>query len=325
VTARTLQNWVAALAAPPARPPGRPPTPDDERRSVLWRVARVLRRLGIVGWRIVQGQLPDLPRRLICDALRALAARRDRRRAARRAQVATHTTVHDVGTMWSLDATLLGREWDDSGILGEVLMDAASRKVLDVTVGSESTGADVIALLRAAAIREGGLPLVLVTDNGSAYCSDLVETWLINHGVLHLHNLPRTPQHNAQAERGIGLLKQASEIGAEWPRITTCATAELAVQHGLACLERRPRAVLDHQTTTAAHQTTPRWYTRVGRKEVLDDERRARELALQDAKGARAIRRAERHAILDTLQRRGLISRTRGGKPIPLIKREEET
>ncbi len=324
MTVRTLGNWerqASERSAP--RAPGRPPIPRAERRAVLWRVARAVRRLGLVGWRVIVAELGAVSRRVVCEILAAMRARRERRRAEHEARVRMRTDVRSVGTMWCLDATHVGRERDGTAILAEVLLDATSRKVLAGQVGAASTQRDIIALLEDVARREGGLPLVLVKDNGSAYVGRDVEVWLAERGVLHLKSLPRTPQHNAKAERTIGLVKEAGEIGGDAEPITTRCDAVEALQRGIDRLHARKRAVLGWQTSLQRHASADRWYTHARRAEVVEDARRALEDALQDTVGRRARRRAERKAILETLVKHGLITITRGATKPHAVKCED--
>ena len=44
--------------------------------------------------------------------------------------------------------------------------------------------------------------VVLVTDNGGTYRSTAVADWMRQRAVLHLFNLPHTPQHNGCSEHG---------------------------------------------------------------------------------------------------------------------------
>ncbi len=52
-----------------------------------------------------------------------------------------------------------------------------------------------------------GAPLVLKSDNGSAFTSEPVRGLLLRHGVLALFSPPSTPSYNGSVEAGIGMLK----------------------------------------------------------------------------------------------------------------------
>jgi hypothetical protein len=79
--------------------------------------------------------------------------------------------------------------------------------------------------------REHGAPLVLKSDNGSAFLAGQVEALLGGWQVWQLFSPPRTPRYNGSAEAGIGSMKarthhQAARRGCpgEW----TCEDAEAA-------------------------------------------------------------------------------------------------
>ncbi|CAH8818866.1 unnamed protein product [Schistosoma curassoni] len=65
-----------------------------------------------------------------------------------------------------------------------------------------------IQALRKVFSREG-VPLVLVTDNGSHFAADAVTTWLNGIGCKHLFTAPRHPCSNGQAENFVRTLKTA--------------------------------------------------------------------------------------------------------------------
>ena len=69
-------------------------------------------------------------------------------------------------------------------------------------------------------------------------------------------------------------------------------------------------------TATTYDCSLPPWYTRVDRARFYDAACGAAERAMSLATGPRACRRAEREAILQTMETFGLIRRTRGGAPI---------
>lgn len=213
--------------------------------------------------------------------------------------------------LWCLDATHLGRAGCRS-IEGQVLREAATRRTLLLTSGYAATGDDVLALLQRMAVT-GRLPLVLSTDNGPAYVGGRVRRWLEAHRIVHLLNLPRTPRHNARAERAIGELKAESGLGS--------GVQLVAPEHALRRLEEararlddlRARPCLDGRTASAVDAASPSAYTAAERAAFFEEVR----VAVGGVDRARARRRAQREAVFRVLQRRGLIRRTRGGANYP--------
>ncbi len=97
---------------------------------------------------------------------------------------------------------------------GEVVKDIETSGFRTVSVGPAATAKHVIALLERLRIERGGLPLVLITDNGSTYPSRELEAYVRAMGVVHLFSLPHTLQHNPCAERGMREIKDEAPLGA---------------------------------------------------------------------------------------------------------------
>jgi transposase InsO family protein len=168
----------------------------------------------------------------------------------------------------------------------------------------------------------GRLPLVWSTDNGSCYCSADVEAWLAERRVVHLRSLPHTPQHNAWVERCHGELKAESGLG----RGVVLESVQEAETRLLAARERldghRLRSRLGARTAVDVDSTLESWEGAVDRRSFYAAVCSAREQAVLGVIGARARRRAEREAVFTTLELYGLVTRTRGGAPLPSPKAE---
>ena len=321
VTVRTLSNWELARGNT-VRPPGRPAHGRARRMHVLHVTGHVLRTLGWrVGWQTVHELHPDLEVRLVQAALRAWKARHRAALREHREQARTSTRVHFRNAVWAQDATHLGKDESGQAIVGEVIREVASTRTVGAAAGCAAGGEDVVALLQRTASERGGLPLVWMTDNGPAYRSEAVERYLARHGVVHLRNEPRTPQHNAFAERGIGELKALSGLDA--PVHVTLLDTLRRLQGARWRLDHlRPRASRGWKTAVQYDRYLPEWYHAVSREDFYDAARRSVQDAVRDLKGARARRRATRQAIWTTLQLYGLVTRTRGGRPLPAVQGE---
>ena len=88
-----------------------------------------------------------------------------------------------------------------------VLIDSYS-KWPEVFLTSVPTTSFVIHALRKCFSREG-IPQVIVTDNGSQFCSVEMKTWLDNIGCRHLRTAPRHPCSNGAAENLVKTVKSA--------------------------------------------------------------------------------------------------------------------
>ena len=196
------------------RPPWRPARFDAESDELVARVEGAWRAQGTSsGERVVFEALGcEVPMRLVRCILRKLKA--EHRVCARKRieSERVHVEVLARDAVWCLDATHLGR--DESGeVQGEVLKDVCTSSLLMVSVGRPSTSAELIAALQPIFETRGAWPLVLMTDNGSIYCSEEFEAFLMDRGIVHLRNEPHTPQHNAVAERAHGEIKSETGLG----------------------------------------------------------------------------------------------------------------
>lgn len=300
-----MRNWLRAEG----RLCGRPARSAKERRSGFVRVVRAWRELGRRrGWREVRKPLAGaVPLRLVQESL-ALAKRLDRAHAARHRR---GVVVLARDAMWHLDATHLGRT-DAAEVQGQVLRDAAVPGALAASAGGPVKAKDAIAIVRAAIAGSGAVPLVLSTDNGPPYAAKTFKRFLTAHHIVHLRNLPRTPQHNARVERTIRDVKSESGLG-RGVRISSVTEVVLPLAAACQRLELKDTAVCAPPSCAYTAEQRERFHEAVCRRI---------QSALQRTPGARARRMAEREAIHAELEERGLIRRTRGGAPLAPSKAE---
>jgi transposase InsO family protein len=167
-----------------------------------------------------------MARREAEDLLRR--SRRVAQRRRRRLMRALHWARPN--TVWAADFSAPPRPVE--GCFGRLLAvrDLASGvQLLWLPAADESSPTACAALV--ALFREHGAPLVLKSDNGSAFASAEFRELLADWQVRHLFSPPRTPSYNGSCEAGIGSMKarthhQASRAGrpGEW----TCDDAEAA-------------------------------------------------------------------------------------------------
>ena len=317
ITLRTLERW----RTEPPRKVGRPGHDEAEYRQALRPVREAL---GKMGWKtgadaIFRWLGLRVPLRVVRGVLRAWKARHEARRKRRLAQQRLTVSVARRDAVWCLDATLLGRV-DGVKVHGLALRDLGSRRTLALSAGGSPTGAAVAELLDWAWHEYGVLPSVFCSDNGPENVNWQVGGWLHDHQVIHLKNLPYTPQHNAWSERGMGELKGAVELekGAAFGTVE-----EAAGLLGLAWrrVDREiPRRVLSWGTREVAYEKMATCYTPDSHAGFYQTACSAVEQAVQGASTARERRRAERGAIYATLEGYGLVKRTRGGVPLEGVK-----
>jgi transposase InsO family protein len=304
VSVRTLSRWKRrAQRSEPAPRWGRPPHSEAATRRAEDLVTREREIQGrVAGWRPIEEALSrqgDLvPTKLV---QRVLSLQKQAERKAERRRRREHRVSHDVlacDAVWAQDATDLGH-----GVHAEVAKDSASTSIRGLALGLAATAADVLALLEAMRRRNGGLPLVWQTDNGSAYTSQVVRDYLALHRVIHLRSRVRMPTDNPAIERGIGEIK--AELGDDAPTPAQVARVCTRLDHG------RLRASRGYRTAGELDATLPRACAQVDRERFYAEACLAIETALKSHETARARRKAERAAIWGLLEHFGL-ARTRG-------------
>jgi transposase InsO family protein len=169
---------------------------------------------------------PEMARREVADLLRRY------RRAWRRKRRLLAPALH-----WARPGAVLAIDFSEpprpvEGAFGRMLAlrDLASgAQLLWLPVADESSRAAVDGL--ALAFRQHGAPLVLKSDNGSAFIAEEFRALLAEWGVWQLYSPPRTPRYNGSCEAGIGSMKARTHQRAalagrpgEW----TCDDAEAA-------------------------------------------------------------------------------------------------
>ena len=323
-TTRTLRNWRGREGQ--SGSPGRPPHSAEARAQAREQTERVWKPLpcGHNGSRSACAALGrdgvDIAVRLVRDSVRDLkreAKQRERRRIEANRM---HVDVLVRDAIWALDQTqLLPRKVDDLRAL--VVRECFVPHTLGLSIGGPACGRDVVRLLEQVARDRGVWPLVLQLDNGPENRNGVVRACLRRRRVIVLWNEPRTPQHNPRVERSIGSLKRASGLGG------LAATREAASDRLIATWRaldaQTPRVGLMGLTPAELDRIGPRADDRVRRARFHEDARRELQRVAVAQLDARARRKAQREAIWRTLERHGLVTRTRGGCPIPTLKGEE--
>lgn len=323
---RTLRNWRTAEGR--SRPPGQPPHSDEAFEGALEQCTRVWVDLprGHDGWRSVKTTLErqgsSLPTRLVQASVREI---KHAERARTRERIETHRVSAQVlarDALWAADQTHLLR--DESGELKAlVVRECMYPRTLGISMGPPACGKDTLGLMEHTAKERGCWPLVMQLDNGPENNNRFVRDGLHKERVIILWNEPHTPQHNPRAERGIGDLKRACGLDrARSPSITR-QDACMGLLDAWKRLDlHTPRQSLDGLTPSELDRIAPRAEDLASRArfyaEVCLELRR---IALEPIR-ARARRKLEREAIWRALERHGLVTRTRGGRPIPTGKAE---
>lgn len=292
IAPRTVYNW-RRMAKRGPRKLGRPAYSQKLVRNALWSVGRELRRQGYPGWRAIRAGLDGaFPDRLIQSCVRKFKQKRRQRLERRKQSSRKRVDVLKPNVIWSMDSAHWPRRTE-----AQVVKDRASRKILSVTIGSPAHGMETIRLLEELKA-ERGLPLVLATDNGSAFVNQAVARYLAKEKVIHLRSLPRTPQHNSSVEIAIRELRE--QVG-ERADLLPVASQRLN--------ERRLRASLGYLTPNQFDERNAWSYHKVRDVFFRVCRRRIRR-RMQIARSSRAMRMEEREVIYAALEEHGWIRRS---------------
>ncbi|MBC8406277.1 MAG: DDE-type integrase/transposase/recombinase [Planctomycetes bacterium] len=295
---------------------GRPSYSSLQVWCALRRVRQMMKRFGGVPggetmWRALNKEVPlRLVQRCVKDWKARFHAREQER--IRRKRWSVKTCYHDV--MWGLDGLQAGRE-RRAKVTAEIAKDLATLGYTGLKVCGAAKGKDVLFLLMEAKRKRGHLPLVLSVDNGSENVNRLVLDYLKKERVVVLRNLPRTPQHNGAAERAVREVRKYCGLRAE--NQVQVKEVEKRMREKLKLLnETLPRGSRGWKTSNELARALQAGYDVVDRDCFYQAACNAQQEAVLGLKGARAVRLAERMAIMQTLVRFGLAEITRGGVPI---------
>ena len=275
----------------------------------------VLQTLGYkVGKDTAKALLKDLPMRVISALLKVLKAEHQAELAERLKKNRIHVQVLTRETLLAQDSTHTG-SCERHKAWAEQTKDAATLEAEAFGDGKPITEVGMIEHLEVLKDR-GSLPLVLATDNGSAYKSIKVADWLAKNQVIHLFSRPRTPTDNGRAERGIGEGKGLASLG-KGVELEFAALGPLILDQALQRLNQYwPRKSKGGLTAVQLKRTLPHWQSKTSRSKFYKAACSAIKAVKADSK--RVQRREIREAIFRTLESFGLILRTRGDlKPQP--------
>jgi transposase InsO family protein len=227
LAARTLGSWRAGWVArglcAAHRGPWRGAATREEVLTLLALTALAGRRLG---HREVSLFVPGLPRREACLWLRRF--RRDWGRAWQAGLMLLAWTRP--GSVWTTDFSQAEAPIEGRYPYVLLVRDLSSGETL-LALPCEGETAEVAAGALAELFETYGAPLVLKSDNGSAFTSEAMDALLAEHGVLALRSPPRTPRYNGACEAGVGGLKTRVRHLAAWagrPGEWTCEDVERA-------------------------------------------------------------------------------------------------
>ncbi len=275
ISVRGLQRWETAWRRRrrSARGLGRPP--QRSARAERQRLLGLLSLLGPhTGVPTLHAFFPKMARREVQDLVRRY--RRVWRRRHRRLLHVLHW--QRPGTVWAMDFAEPPAAIDGCYPYLLAIRDLASGKqLLWLPLGDETATTAAVALR--VLFQRYGPPLVLKSDNGSAFIAtetkELLEAWRVE----HLRSPPEWPAYNGACEAGIGSMKTRTQHQAALRGSTTWSCDDVEAARLQANETARPWGI---------QGPTPdeRWQQRVPmpcagrsrfRAQVREEERRARE------------------------------------------------
>lgn len=225
---RTLRRWHQRWRADRlrSRPRGRPPQRGSrERRAEALKV--ILDQGLCVGVHELHRQFPDLAREELAELKRRLRhVIRRRKRGLLMRLLWTRP-----GSVWAADFSHPPTRIDGHFNRLLVVRDLASGYQLAAMPAIGESSKVLIAVLESL-VKWFGAPLVLKSDNGSAFIAENTGEFIRSHGILPLFSPPHTPPYNGSVEAGIGSIKVRafwaadSQGRSDW----TCDDVEAAVQ-----------------------------------------------------------------------------------------------
>jgi transposase InsO family protein len=163
-----------------------------------------------------------------------------------------------------------------------------------------------------------GAPLVLKTDNGSAFRADDTRAFLSPFGVNLLFSPPHTPRYNGAIEAGIGSLKTRTERHASragHPGYWTSDDVAAAQTEANATARPHGETGPTPDDLWRNRRPIPATWRRLFQEAV---ERQRAELTEQDAPPLKDERRTQREAIRRALEEHGILLFSRRRIPQPI-------
>jgi transposase InsO family protein len=314
---RTLSDWRLAWETDRLRavPLGRPAylAPRSVRNVVIQRIDKFGPGVGLP---TLRAEFPNLPRIEIEDILKRF------RRVYRRRFREQLNELHwfKPGAVWAIDHHgPRAQAIDGRCHYLLAVRDLASGQVLLWLPVTDATAHTTVEAIEALFIVHGA-PLVLKSDNGSAFIADPLRQLCQKFAVKNLYSPPRTPSYNGSIEATIGSLKTWTEdhaAQAGHPGIWSTADTE-AARHAANTLAR-PHGRSPDQVWTARPTIAQ------GQRDTFFDaaSRRFEDIAAQGSPENDAQHRAtDRAAISQVLVELGYLSITRGRFRLPVCKKK---
>ena len=208
IPSRTLYRWQRQRSSSP-RPRGRKPRccSDEERRAVVATLVKLGPRTGMP---TLIAHHPQIAR----SELREIKREHRRNWRRRNTYLMTRLFWTTPGTVWAMDFTMPESLIDGKFVRVLVVRDLASGFTL-LALPCMGEDSDTVLIGLQSLFELHGAPLVIKSDNGSAFAESRVQALLAEKNVLQLFSPPYYPRYNGSCERGIGWVKARTKYLAE--------------------------------------------------------------------------------------------------------------
>jgi transposase InsO family protein len=303
VTTRTLRSWRKQSQFKVKKVRGRKKIEVSFKEKLI--VTREWKRQGYPGVRPIKKALPEVRLRVTRELIGELKMRRKKRKEKIKITMRKSVKVHKACVVMAMDGATVRKRGDDY----IVHRDRGSLSVNVKKCEGNLTSKDTLGVLKDLEDKNR-LPLVFCTDNGSPFCSDDVEDFLNKKYIVHLKNLPKTPQHNGSCENAVRDFKELFEYEGDLKNTTQKLNYN------------RKRKTLNWQTSHEFEQQNIYLCTEEKRKDFYLKTKQRLENASIGINSAYKKRKIERDEILNMMQELSLITIT-GGNQTSQIKAEE--
>lgn len=203
ITDRTLEEWESAWRRHRLRWQGRGRPADRSNRATRQKLVALIELLGPrIGVPTLWATFPQMPRSEVADILRRYRRVWNRRQR----QQASFLQWTVPGSVWAMDFAEPPEPVDGLYTCLLAVRDLASGYQLAWLPVVDETARTAVAVLRLL-FHQHGAPLVIKSDNGSAFIGKLSARFLEEWRVWHLRSPPEYPEYNGACEAGIGSMK----------------------------------------------------------------------------------------------------------------------
>ena len=300
VSERTIRNWKREYLSNESKILGRPKRTLALRIKLLKKVKKQWLHQGKPGWRPVAFALKGEPIDLIQLYVAQLKKKDRKSKRVKKIKRETRVKVLFSGAVWTQDATFFKKR-----VYAEVIKDRCSLKVVSVNKENNLKKENVVRELK-----KHELPLVYMTDNGSAYCSKEMSQFLKEKRVIHLKSLPRTPQNNGCCEIAVREVKELlRNLDSDKSELQCKLDESREILN-----TKRLRKSLGYRTSEEVEKLTELKNKGALRDKIYSDYEIGLLHINESDCGKLQKRKRERELIFSLLENYGLIKRYRGGQ-----------